>query len=260
MVAINTRKKNRNRLSRSVQKPQNLSKKDNSELHSASKPLRSSYSSTILSPLSRGKTLTSNNISRPEDINVNSLRDLKRKSSYISIPEKCIKVVEEEFDEAILDELVDVQGDGNCSYRAVSVGLVGNEEYWRDLKNEVLKYIEDHKEILKLEFDADYIDEAIRYHSAENNWADELIFLMTAHRYNLKLIIESPSYPNSPIYNQECSNERILKLFIMNAIRKSKLYKQITVQNLKVNLVNIYKKKIYHWSMVHHISQPLKAQ
>ena len=109
-----------------------------------------------------------------------------------------------------------------------------------------MKYIEDHKEILKLEFDADYIDEAIRYHSAENNWADELIFLMTAHRYNLKLIIESPSYPNSPIYNQECSNERILKLFIMNAIRKSKLYKQITVQNLKVNLVNIYKKKIYH--------------
>ena len=114
------------------------------------------------------------------------------------------------------DDLINVEADGNCFYRAIALGLLGSEDVWKDIKKRVIEFIEDHENILFLEFDPDYIREAISYHKVENNWADELIYLMTAHCFNIKLEIENNRYGNSLIYNEECEEAKLFKIRHIN--------------------------------------------
>ena len=126
---------------------------------------------------------------------------LKRKADCKSMPSKKLK---ESF------YTVDVEGDGNCFYRAVSVCLNHNENGFKKIKSAALKFLKENHAFLLDDFEADYIDRALDYHSNEGSWADELMILCTAHCYEIQIVIESSNYSKELCFLEECSRKIFL--------------------------------------------------
>lgn len=128
----------------------------------------------------------------------------KRRAEFSDTPTKLLK---EDF------KIIDVEGDGNCFYRAVSVCLNNNENHFKKIKRAALKFLEQNHTFLLEDFSVDYVNRAIAHHSADDTWADDLMIFCTAHCFEIQIVIESPSYLKELCYLEECPK----KIFLVHS-------------------------------------------
>ena len=43
-------------------------------------------------------------------------------------------------------KLLEIVGDGNCFYRCISYFILGNQDYYAEIKNEIIKWIDNNRE------------------------------------------------------------------------------------------------------------------
>ena len=47
----------------------------------------------------------------------------------------------------MINNIIEITGDGNCFYRCVSYFLLGDQEYYEEIKNLIIEWIENNKEM-----------------------------------------------------------------------------------------------------------------
>ena len=94
---------------------------------------------------------------------------------------------------------VDVKGDGNCFYRAISYALTSTEDNYPFVKEAALDFIRLH---------AHHLDEEdrrilIQENSPANAWSDDLMILNTAYALSIEIIVTSESYAETQKFGND---------------------------------------------------------
>ena len=70
----------------------------------------------------------------------------------------------------LLIKIIKVIGDGNCFYRCISFILLGNEQFYSDIKNEIISMIDKYLELFKEFFCDDDINNKTKEELAEEEY------------------------------------------------------------------------------------------
>ena len=66
-------------------------------------------------------------------------------------------------------KLLEIVGDGNCFYRCISYFILGNQDYYAEIKNEIIKWIDNNREAFNEFFGDDDQNKKTKEELAEKN-------------------------------------------------------------------------------------------
>ena len=67
-------------------------------------------------------------------------------------------------------KIIKVIGDGNCLYRCISYFLLGNEQFYSDIKNEIISWIDKNLDLFKDFFGDDDINNKTKEELVEEEY------------------------------------------------------------------------------------------
>ena len=99
-----------------------------------------------------------------EEGNNNQLVNLDINANFIDIVKTLNPINKNDI------KIVKVIGDGNCLYRCISFFLLGNEQFFSDIKNEIISWIEKNRELFNDFFGDDDINNKTKEELAEEEY------------------------------------------------------------------------------------------
>ena len=93
---------------------------------------------------------------------------------------------------------LDVRGDGNCFYRCIAKKLLGDENLYKDIKNEITNSIKREK---FLDYKDNFIKQQAEEISKKNSWAGDLEVYLASNTFDLNIIILCNDNENKDYYN-----------------------------------------------------------
>ena len=67
-------------------------------------------------------------------------------------------------------KLLEIVGDGNCFYRCISYFIFGNQDYYAEIKNEIIKWIDNNREAFNEFFGDDVQNKKTKEELAEEEY------------------------------------------------------------------------------------------
>ena len=151
-----------------------------------------------------------------EEGNNNQLVNLDINANFIDIVKTLNPINKNDI------KIVKVIGDGNCLYRCISFFLLGNEQFFSDIKNEIISWIEKNRELFNDFFGDDDInnktkeelaEEEYKYIKSKDSWGG-------FHTIEIACIIFGISIG---VYTDNGNNEFVRYSFSENLKRDAKL-------------------------------------
>jgi len=137
------------------------------------------------------------NLHTPQEINNYLYRKKKFFISTVNAEEKFREEIKQIQPNGL--KVHDIQGDGNCLYRAISDQVYGNENFFESLKAKCLDYLELERDFFGqfIEGGVEKFDDYIKMKKVEGVWGDDIEIQAMSEIYNRP--VEIYSYSSVPI-------------------------------------------------------------
>jgi len=121
-------------------------------------------------------------------------------------------------------KILKCSGDGNCLFRAISSQLYGNQNFYPNVRNEIVKYIQDNRSRFEADVLIDHmtLDEYIEIIKKDGSWGGNTVLLASSELYFKQVFIynyiknDDNLMQIQSFHEEDCEFKGAIRLFYNN--------------------------------------------